>query len=167
MSCLSTAGELTDALFGTSPEMAVPFSVKLQPVGADIAEVTLRIDGQAIVYRNEPERWIASQWPGKGTPKGGTLEVKGTAGFADQIPRNGDFGFFRLLAAGGLKPLGTSNDAPIWVATWALNRAGEPPVTIQVRPGKGANPFSRDFFRRIKCPPFVVGGAQPSGGRKP
>ena len=88
----------------------VPFQLKLQSVGPNISEVTFRVDGQASVYRNEPERWLSTQWPGKGTPHGASLIVKGSAGLTDETPRNGDFGLFRLLAIGGIKPLGAERN---------------------------------------------------------
>lgn len=154
--CLNFAQEITDAVFGAAPEPNVPLGLKIQSVGSNISEVSLLIDGQAIVYRNEPERWMATQWPGKGTPRGGTLRVKG-AGFTDEIPRAGDFGLFRLLAAGSIKPSGAlAEGVPVFVATWSLTRPGEPPVTIELRPAKSSHPLSRDFFRRLKCPPAVT-----------
>jgi type VI secretion system protein ImpL len=131
----------------------------MQSVGPNVSEVTFRVDGQASIYRNEPERWLASQWPGKGTPHGAVLQVKG-AGFTDEIPRNGDFGLFRLLAAGGIKAAGGAGEG-VLVASWSLTRQGEPPVTIQFKPAKSAHPFNRDFFRRVKCPAEVMQGSAP------
>jgi type VI secretion system protein ImpL len=154
LQCLGHAQEITDAVFGAGGDPLVPFSLKMQSVGPNVSEVTFSVDGQANVYRNEPERWLATQWPGKGTTHGAALKVKG-AGFADEIPRNGDFGLFRLLAAGGIKPAGAGTDG-LLVGNWNLTRSGEPPVTIQFRPSKGNHPFGRDFFRRMKCPADVT-----------
>ena len=113
---------------------------------------------------NEPERWLSTQWPGKGTPHGAVLLVKG-AGFTDEIPRNGDFGLFRLLSAGGIKPVGGGGDG-VLLASWNLTRSGEPPVTIQFKPAKGAHPFARDFFTRMKCPPEVTTAPSPAAGAR-
>jgi type VI secretion system protein ImpL len=161
LKCLSSAQQITDAIFGTGAEAAVPFSLKMQSVGPNVSEVTFRVDGQATVYRNEPERWLSTQWPGKGTPHGAVLQVKG-AGFTDEIPRNGDFGLFRLLNAGGIKSVGGGGES-VLSASWSLTRSGEPPVTIQFKPAKGVHPFARDFFTRLKCPPDVtLGGGAPN-----
>lgn len=167
LSCLAVAQEITEAVFGSGPEPNVQFSIKIHPVGSNISEVALIVDGQATVYRNEPERWAPTQWPGKGDPHGGTLQIRG-AGFTDEIPRLGDFGLFRLLLAGGIKPSGQVADGIATLsASWPMTRAGEAPVNIDFKPAKTVHPFGRDFFRRLRCPPetTVGGGAAPGAGR--
>ncbi|HEY0467008.1 MAG TPA: ImcF-related family protein, partial [Polyangiaceae bacterium] len=163
LSCLNVAQEITDAVFGTLPEAKVPFAVNIHSAGADISQIALRIDGVPTVYKNETEHWQLTQWPNTGQTKGASLAVK-AAGFTDEIPREGDFGLFRLLLAGGLKPVGTGREAvPLFVATWTLNRAETPPVTIELKPSKATQPFSRNFFKRMRCPSQIVAGA-PSAG---
>jgi type VI protein secretion system component VasK len=70
------------------------------------------------------------------------------------MPRNGDFGFFRLMSAGGLKA--TKQDTPTYVATFPLSREGAPPVTVSVRPSRAVHPFAPDFFSRLKCPQTIT-----------
>jgi type VI secretion system protein ImpL len=165
LECLNVAAEITDALFGTAQAPSVPFSIQIHPASANISEISLIIDGQTTVYRNEPERWVPVQWPGKeGGQRGATLQVRG-AGFTDQIPRLGDFGLLRLLEQGGLKQQsGLSEGMQILSGSWALTRPGEPPVVIDLRPSKSVHPFSRGFFRRLKCPPVVTNVAAPAPG---
>jgi type VI secretion system protein ImpL len=158
LQCLNVAQEITDAIFGTANDPLVPFSIKIHPVGSAIAEVAFIVDGKATVYRNEPERWLPVQWPGKAQPPGATLRVRG-AGFTDEIPRLGDFGLFRLLASGGLKPSGTiAEGMAVLEGTWNLTRPGQPPVTIEFKPSKTVHPFSPGFFRRLRCPAAVAHG---------
>ncbi len=159
LTCLGVAGQITEAIFGSTPEPNLQFAIRIHPVGAEVAEIAFVVDGQATVYRNEPERWAPVQWPGKGDPHGGTLVVKG-ASFTDQIPRLGDFGLFRLLASGGIKPTGQNvGGLPVLAATWNMTRGDQPPVSIDIRPSKTVHPFGRDFFHRLRCPPEVtVGG---------
>lgn len=160
LQCLTVGAEITEAIFGTSPEPAANFFIKMQPAGSDIAEITLQVDGQIKVYRNEPEKWVPLVWPGKdGGARGGTLTVKGAA-FQDTIPRAGDFGFFRLLDAGSIRPLAGTDGVSVLAATWPLSRPGQPPIVIRIRPSR-AHPFSRHFFRRMKCPrsPLAAGAA--------
>lgn len=168
LACLNVAQEITDATFGSSDAPNVPFGIKIHPVSANIAEVSLVVDGQATTYRNEPERWVPALWPGKGDPRGAVLKVKG-AGFTDEIPRMGDFGLFRLLAAGGIKPSGAIADGvPVLSARWTLTRGNEPPVHIDFKPSKTVHPFSPTFFRRLNCPPEVTaGGGAPLAGARP
>jgi type VI secretion system protein ImpL len=159
--CLNIAAEITDAVFGASPEPGAAFFIKMQPAGRDIAEIIFQIDGQPKVYRNEPEKWIPVVWPAKDAPaRGGVLKVRG-AGFEEEIARAGDFGLFRLFDAGALKPLTATDGVPVLAATWMLSRSGTTPVVIQVRPSKGIHPFERGFFRKLKCPETATAAGIP------
>ena len=159
--CLNQAADITDALYGAAPEPLVTFGLRMHSVGAQVSEITFRVDGQATVYRNEPERWVGAQWPGKGTPRAASIQVKG-AGFTDETARSGDFGFFRLLAAsGGLKP--GAGDGSL-VANFTLTRPGLSSVPVDFRPAKAVHPFHADFFRRIKCPAEILHESAPPPG---
>jgi type VI secretion system protein ImpL len=165
LQCLNVASEITDAVFGDAATPNVPFSIKIQPASANVSEISFIVDGTPTVYRNEPERFVPVLWPGKESPKGGTLQVRG-AGFTDEIPRLGDFGLFRLLEVGNVKPTNAlAGGTPVLVGTWNLARPGEPPVSIELRPSKTVHPFGRGFFRKLKCPPAVAqGGGALAGG---
>jgi type VI secretion system protein ImpL len=161
LQCLSIAAEITDATFGGGSAASVPFAIKIHPAGANVSEISVSIDGASTVYRNEPERWMPVTWPGTGTPRGAILQVRG-AGFTDEIPRQGDFGLFRLFEAGGLKSAPTLVEgAQILSGSWTLSRAGEAPVTIDVRPAKTVHPFARGMFRRLRCPASVTTAGAP------
>ncbi|HET9958733.1 MAG TPA: type VI secretion system membrane subunit TssM [Polyangiaceae bacterium] len=162
MSCLNVSQEITDAIFGTGTEPALSFQVRIHPVGANIAEIQLNVDGTPTTYRNEPERFVPVIWPGKGNPKGGTLLVKG-ADFQDQIPRLGDFGLFRLLAAGNIKAL-SGAESGLLTSSFLLTRTGESPVVIDIKPSKSVHPFSPGFFKRLRCPPVTMSAVAPAGG---
>jgi type VI secretion system protein ImpL len=166
LQCLNVASEITDAVFGGGAIANVPFSIKILPASTNISEISVIIDGTPTIYRNEPERFVPVLWPGKESPKGGTLQVRG-AGFTDEIPRLGDFGLFRLLEVGNLKATNQlANGNPVLIGSWNLARPGEPPVSIEVRPSKTPHPFTKGFFRKLKCPAAVAqgGGAPVAGG---
>jgi type VI secretion system protein ImpL len=157
LQCLSHAQQITDAVFGAGAEALVPMSIKLDTGGVNIGKVKLTIDGTVLAAGNGPDQWMPAQWPGKGPGRGAVLKVEGV-NFTDEVPRNGDFGFFRLLAAGGLKA--TRQESPTYVATFPSSRDGAPPVTLAVRPSRAVHPFASDFFSRLKCPQnIVVAGA--------
>lgn len=161
LQCLNVAAEITDATFGGAQAPSVPFGIKIHPAGRNIAEISLTIDGASTVYRNEPERWVPVTWPGTGSPHGAVLQVRG-AGFTDEIPRLGDFGLFRLLEAGGLKPgAALAEGAGVLSGSWTLSRAGEAPVTIDVRPAKSVHPFGKGMFRRLRCPQAITTASTP------
>lgn len=154
LQCLAIAQEITKAVFGNSSEPNVPFGVNVLPAGSSDSEIRLEIDGQSIVYRNEPQRWQPARWPGRGGASGASLKVKG-AGFTEQVPYDGEFGFFRFLAAGGLKPAGPDKPG-IVVGTWTLKRPGEQPILIEFKPSKSIHPFTPNFFQRMKCPAAML-----------
>jgi type VI secretion system protein ImpL len=153
LSCLAQVQNITDAVFrGDSSEPSVPFGVKMQAVGADVSEIALRVDGQALVYRNEPERWQSMQWPGKDGPPGATVQIRGS-NKKDEIKRYGDFALFRLLAEGGVKPVAPG--AVDLEAGWDLHN-GDTRVVIQFRPPASRHPFQKGFFSSLRCPPAIV-----------
>jgi type VI secretion system protein ImpL len=160
LSCLGGAQSISDAIFfGDSSRPSVPFSVKMQAVGANVSEITLRVDGQALVYRNEPERWQSLKWPGGEGAAGASVQIRGSD-FKDEMRRDGEFGFIRLLAEGGVKPVAAGSvDLE---AAWDLH-GGEARVVIQFRPQTARHPFTRSFFTQLQCPSIVVAGA--SSGR--
>jgi type VI secretion system protein ImpL len=162
LNCLNVSQQITEAIFGNGQEPSVPFLVKIESESRNVSEVSLIVDGKAVTYRNEPERWLPVVWPGAETPRGGTLRVK-AEGFNDEIPRMGDFGLFRLLSVGGLDLTGKSaGGVPELLASWNLNRNNEPPVKITLKPSKSVHPFSPTFFSRLNCPPEVTVGS-PTG----
>ncbi len=146
--CLNVAQEITDATFGAGAEINVLFDVRADSSETDVTHVTFTVDGQHTKTRGSAFRM---QWPGKGSPKGARLQLKGS-GFADEVGRSGDFGLYRLLAYGGSKPEGGE-----WLATFSMPRS----ATVAVRPSKSTHPFTPGFFRRLKCPPAVTAGAGP------
>ena len=155
--CLTHAAEITDGLYGTGPEPLVTFGLRMHSVGPGVSEIVFQVDGQVTTYRNEPERWLGGQWPGKVTPRMASVQVKG-AGFTDEIKRNGDFGFFRLLAAGNIKGGGPEGSYGLSFS-WA--RPGLAAVPVDIRPSKWVHPFGADFFKRFKCPLEVLAGSAP------
>ena len=124
--------------------------------GPDVSEITLRVDGQAIVYKNDPERWLSLPWPGKDGPAGASVQVRGDK-FKDEIKHYGEFAFFRLLAEGGAKPV--SPGAVELEAAWNLHN-GDTRVVIQFRPPTARHPFRRGFFGALQCPASVLAGGR-------
>jgi type VI secretion system protein ImpL len=156
LECLNVAQQISDAVFvDSAAQPAVPFKVKMQSVDARVSETILKVDGQTLVYRNEPERWQTLQWPGKDGPPGASLTVKGSNFEALVRREEGDFGFFRLLAAGGIKPVvaGSVELEATWA--WSVN-GSESRVTIQFQAPRARHPFLPGFFSRLNCPPAVT-----------
>lgn len=154
LSCLTNAQNITEAMFrGDSSDPHLPFSVKIQAVSG-VAAITLKVDGQSLVYRNGPENWSSMQWPGKDGPPGALLEVLGEK-LKERIPGHGEFGFFKLLATGGIKPVAPG--AAELEASWNVD-GGQRRVVMQFRPPSSRHPFGKSFFSALQCPPSAVAG---------
>ncbi len=145
--CLDVAKDIGEAVFGSGSEHpSVPFAVRLSPVGQKISSVSLSVDGRTVVYDIEPEKWQALEWPGTGAP-GAAIAVQGP-GFKGELRHEGEFGFVRLLNAGGIRP--TAPGERLLEATWDVGDGTR--VNIQLRPASDSHPFGHNFFQRLKCP---------------
>lgn len=156
LACLSGAQQIAEAVFvDGATEPKVPFKVKMQSVDARVSETTLEIDGERLVYRNEPEKWRALAWPGADGPAGAALRVKGADFEAVLRREDGEFGFFRLLAAGNVEPV--SPGSLTLEARWDFSFKGsESHVTIQFQASRQRHPFSPNFFTRLQCPSAIT-----------
>jgi type VI protein secretion system component VasK len=112
------------------------------------------------VYGNEPEKWRAMQWPGKEGPAGASLQVKGLDFDALVRREDGEFGFYRLLAAGDIKPI--SPGSLTLEATWSWRLKGaDSRVTIQFQASRARHPFIPGFFSKLNCPPAITAAPEP------
>ena len=161
LECLSVAQQIGEAVFVDGAQQPlVPFKVKMQSVDARVSEITFRLDGETLTYRNEPEKWRALQWPGKNGPAGASLLVKG-ADFSALVERDeGEFGFLRLLAAGDLAPV--SPGSLTLEANWRFSLQGsESRVTMQFQASRRQHPFLPGFFNRLSCPSAITSVPEP------
>ena len=83
---------------------------------------------------------------------------QGDAAHGVDPSQRGDFGFYRLLAAGNIKGGGPEGSYGLSFS-WA--RPGLSTVPVDIRPSKGVHPFGGDFFKRFKCPLDVLAAAAP------
>ncbi|MBI4705136.1 MAG: type VI secretion system membrane subunit TssM [Deltaproteobacteria bacterium] len=159
--CLERADEITDALWpGGGADAKVLLHVNLVNVSPVVSEITLEVDGEKKMYRNEKEFWKTFQWPGPNGPIGPSIRVRGAGGLDEEIKRDGPWGIFRLFEAGTTtaKP----DDDAQFIVTWQM---AAPPVqvTMQVRPQRANHPFSLSFFRDTNCPPSIGDRFGPGG----
>lgn len=154
--CLQRGAQITEQAFegaGETPQMT--FSINLHSVSEDVSEVSLAIDGVSHVYKNAPEEWITTTWPAKEPEaRGGRLRIRGFEGLDEEIVRQGDFGFFRLLDAADVRPGTAGGDPkgePTLVATWPL-RSRDAFIKLDIRPGHASQQLSSQLFLNYDCP---------------
>jgi type VI protein secretion system component VasK len=135
---------LREAMFpngGAQP--AVSYTLEVQPVSE--AEITFDIDGQQLKTTDKkPAKFI---WPARaGAQAGATLKLTPKGGEEKQpLSFTGEWGLFRLLAAGGA---GKSADNAL-TFTWQVDPT---PVRATLRPEGVNHPFQLNMFTGLRAP---------------
>jgi len=159
--CLERGAKIARAVFpGKSAQPSLKFEVNLHSVSPDVAEIQIDIDGVSKTYKNTPERWLVTEWPAKeAKSRGARVRIRGYSGLEEQIIREGDFGFFRLLdAADQLEPgkaTADPNGAPSVIATWKLRSQGEF-FKLDIRASREDGLPDTALFRGYKCPRVIA-----------
>jgi type VI secretion system protein ImpL len=116
--------------------MSAAFAVNVRP-STRLDLMRLKVDNQAIDYRNGPETWTQIKWPEAGQ-SGASLYVHTPQGASDEIDGPGEWGFLRLLEQGTLK----SREPTTFTVVWKFSKLeGKPEVAIEFRPARSQNPF--------------------------
>lgn len=154
--CMKRGGEITEQAFESDAETPLmSFAINLHSVSQDVSEVTLEIDGVEHVYKNAPEEWIETTWPAsEPESRGARVRVRGFENLDEEIVREGDFGFFRLLDAADVRPGssgGEEDGEPTLVATWDL-RSRDAFVKLDIKPGQATQNLSSNLFMQYDCP---------------
>lgn len=156
--CLSKGAEVTQTVFGDGAEPVIEFEVNLHSVSPNVSEVRLSIDGNQHVYRNTPEEWLQSQWPAKEaeTP-GARVRIRGLRQLDEEIIRDGDFGFFRMLdAATSIEPdPAAGDDGRTLIATWDLP-SEKAFFKLHVRTKRRDVKLGSQLFRDVACPRVIA-----------
>jgi type VI secretion system protein ImpL len=150
---LDKVQEITDFLFPTgAPQPSVPLEIKLTPT-PNVTKIVFDVDGQDIIYRNEPERWTALKWPGD-KHTGASIRAFGKRG-EELIPSEGEWGLFHLIDQAKV-----STSGEIVSATWKL-RTSETELHVDMRPSKLYH-----LFRSFTVPKQIANGPSACGGGK-
>jgi type VI secretion system protein ImpL len=133
---LSRSREITDVLFPPgAKDPLVEFDVRIEPAPG-VASIVFEIGDQVVRTQNEPDRWYSLKWPAEGRSQGAALRVRGPNNLSETIPREGEWGLFRLLEVGQLSVITTRD----FTVTWPLN-SHPARITLHIRPKRTASPF--------------------------
>jgi type VI secretion system protein ImpL len=137
VSYLDAALEVTHVMFPSGAEdPKVEFEVLIQGAPT-VKEIKLTLDGQVIRYRNGPEIWTSMTWPGEGT-KGMSIEAVTGFGARSEVKRDGDWGLFRVLEEGTVRP---SEDGRSFAVQWDFREENAGLVQMKFRPKRADTPF--------------------------
>jgi type VI secretion system protein ImpL len=116
--CLARGREITDAFFPAGSDVPkIDFQVNLHTVSRNVSEVSVSIDGVSHVYKNTPEEWLSGTWPAAEGAPGAHVRIQGADGLDEEIIREGEFGFFRMIQAATKLEEGSADGAPAGVST--------------------------------------------------
>ncbi|MDY7230939.1 type VI secretion system membrane subunit TssM [Hyalangium rubrum] len=141
---------------GSEPVMK--FSISIRPSPA-LSSITFSVDGQEVVYKNEPERWTKFSWPGDGKKSGAQIKVRNPRGQLEELERDGEWGLFRLMEEGAAQ---MDKGARVFSMKWKMPSTNAE-VVIDFKPERTATPF----FGTSPSPgtgmlqPFRVAGVAP------
>lgn len=140
---LNDVRRLREALFpngGAQPE--VLYALEVEPV--ENTNLTIEIDGQQLVVENQkPAKFF---WPARaGTPAGASIKVEANGAEEQTLNMAGDWGLFRLFAAGS--PAGRSDNS--FALKWTV---GDVQVRATLRPLSLKHPFQTDIFSKVRAP---------------
>lgn len=158
--CLHRGNKITEAFFpADSDKPQIDFEVNLHSVSKNVSEVSLSIDGVTHTYKNTPEQWLTGRWPAEeGTP-GAHVRIQGASGLDEEIIRDGEFGFFRLIKAASKLEEGTAAGAPAGVST--LVATYEFPserafLQLDIRTKQGLEVLMPKLLDGYRCPRIIT-----------
>ena len=141
---------LREALFpngGQQPE--VSYELILQPTKD--ADIEINIDGTPVQTSGASPASSKFTWPARSGSSGATIRVRSNAAGAQDIaPKTfpGEWGLFKMFAAGGPNKTGDNSYALAW-------NVGGIPVRATLRPSSTNNPFNRSLFTTLHAPQSV------------
>jgi type VI secretion system protein ImpL len=140
------ASQIRDLFFaGGGAQPTVRFDIT--PIDTDAKQVTLDLDGQAIVYAHGPLRPTSVTWPGPSRmisvrlvfdppPSSGPPVIQAT----------GPWALFRVFGQGTLQQSGSADR---YTLSFAL---GDRHASFEIRAGSVLNPFAPGVLRDFHCP---------------
>ncbi len=144
---LDQAWDISASLFSEPSKMEVPFSVLLKPAGETISTIVFETDGVSISYAMGPEERHSLLWPNPNNPGKSMVRAFSKQGIAQDVSRNGEWSFLKLLEGGTVKPKHNNT----FVASWHFNQVGGD-VEIEFIPKRKEHPFRLQKFRNMEFP---------------
>jgi type VI secretion system protein ImpL len=142
------AAQIRDALFSNGNQVQVRFH--LVPVALDpqLAQISIDIGGESLVWNHGPPEGVAFQWPGR---NGKTLVrvtmTPANGGQAQITERDGPWALLRLLDTARITPSGQPDKFRITFS------GGGGTATFELNASSVNNPFTLTALRSFRCPP--------------
>jgi type VI secretion system protein ImpL len=142
------AAQIRDAMFSNGNQVQVRF--QLVPLSLDprVAQFSLDIGSQTLVWNHGPTESVAFQWPGTGGKNLVRVTMTPAAGGQPQITeKDGPWALLRLLDAARITPSGKPDKFRI------IFTGGDGTATLDLNASSVNNLFTLTALRSFRCPP--------------
>jgi type VI secretion system protein ImpL len=142
------AAQIRDAMFSNGNQVQVRF--QLVPLSLDprVAQFSLDIGSQTLVWNHGPTESVAFQWPGTGGKNLVRVTMTPAAGGQPQITeKDGPWALLRLLDAARITPSGKPDKFRITFT------GGDGTATLDLNASSVNNLFTLTALRSFRCPP--------------
>ena len=142
------AAQIRDALFSNGNQMQIRFQLLPLTLDPQVAQISIDIGGQTLVWSHGPPEGAAFQWPGTGGKTLVRVTMTPTNGGPAQITdRDGPWALLRLLDTARIIPSGQPDRLRV-----AFSGAGGT-ATFELNASSVNNPFTLAALRSFRCPP--------------
>ena len=145
---LRQARIISESLFQRgNPDPQFTFEIYPYPTPG-VSEILLRMNGEELRYRNEPQEWHKLTWPGTSASAGTLLQLV-YGGNRQSQQYQGQWGLFKLLSSGRITQVSTTT----YRVEWDFSAKGLKGMKIQydIRAGSYKNPFKPGLFTHFRC----------------
>ena len=140
------ADEIRNAFFIAPGLPTVTFDVTPAALDPSVAQVTLDIDGQQVIYAHGPPQVSALRWPGTQGARSRVAFSPPTAGRQNDITHDGPWSLFRMLDGAELRRTSVTDRSRV-----VFNVGGRIAI-FELRAGSALNPFTLDALAAFNCP---------------
>ncbi|MBI5199445.1 MAG: hypothetical protein HZA09_05455, partial [Nitrospirae bacterium] len=155
LNSLNHVDSITKSLFlRGSSDPKVSFELYPYPTPG-LNQIFFVIDGQNYSYKMGPQVWKTFSWPGTTGTIGSKIEISDEQSrFRDDLSFEGTWGFFRLMDAGRVTKINSTE----FRLEWNFNRGGIQPYNVRfdLKAHSYNNPFSQGLLSKFKCPSMIT-----------
>ncbi|MBA83177.1 type VI secretion system membrane subunit TssM [Thalassobius sp. S69A] len=140
------ADEIRNAFFLAPGLPSVTFNVTPAALDPTVAQVTLDVDGQQVIYAHGPPQVSALRWPGTGGARTRIAFSPPAPGRQNDITHDGPWSLFRMLDSAELRRTNVTDRNRV-----VFNVGGRIAI-FELRAGTALNPFTLGALAGFSCP---------------
>jgi type VI secretion system protein ImpL len=148
LAAFEQAAQIRDALFTSGNQIQIRFQLVPLTLDPQVAQISIDIAGQTLVYNHGPLEGSWFQWPGAGGKTLVRVTMTPSNGGQGQVTdRDGNWALLRLLDTARITPSGQPDKFRITFTGAGGN------ATFELNGSSVNNPFTLPALRAFHCPP--------------